>query len=202
MRAAIVSDRRRDVKAQVCGLTIAAARCERDGERLSLMAMSATQWKMPPLVKVYEALGAIGDGRVRIENSRRATVVSSDESKTYEVETSADGREIASNDNASYWQGYVGYPAIAVLLARGFYRPPANVTDALAGVAWKDLNRKFKNDWARTIAEVEQNLEQAGHDPDAVRSEADAVLSFLRALRPVRGKRIRPPAEKPALKTR
>ncbi len=166
------------------------------------MAMSATQWKMPPLVKVYEALGAIGDGRVRIENSRRATVVSSDESKTYEVETSADGHEIASNDNASYWQGYVGYPAIAVLLARGFYRPPANGTDALAGVAWKDLNRKFKNDWARTIAEVEQNLEQAGHDPDTVRSEADAVLSFLRALRPVRGKRIRPPAEKPALKTR
>ena len=69
-------------------------------------------------------------------------------------------------------------------------------------MAWKELNRKFKNDWARTIAEVEKNLEQAGHDPDAVRSEADAVLSFLRALRPVRGKRIRPPAEKPALKPR
>jgi len=31
------------------------------------MAMPATQWKIPPLVKVYEALGAIGDGRVRIE---------------------------------------------------------------------------------------------------------------------------------------
>ena len=160
--------------------------------------MPATQWKMPPLVKAYEALGAIGDGRVRIEDSRRAMVVSSDGSKTYEVETSADGREIASNDNGSYWQGYVGYPAIAVLLAREFYRPPANVTDALAGVAWKELNRKFKNNWARTIAEVEK----AGHDPDAVRSEAEAVLNFLRALRPVRGKRIRPPAEKPASKSR
>jgi len=157
---------------------------------------------MPPLVKVYEALGAIGDGRVQIEDSQRATVTSSDWSKTYEVETSADGRQIASNDNASYWQGYVGYPAIAVLLARGFYRPPANVTDALAGIAWKELNRKFRNDWARTIAEVEKELEQAGHNPDAVRSEAEAVLSFLRALRPVRSKRIRPPAEKPAIKSR
>ena len=164
--------------------------------------MPATQWKMPPLVKVYEALGAIGDGRVQIEDSQRATVTSSDWSKTYEVETSADGRQIASNDNASYWQGYVGYPAIAVLLARGFYRPPANVTDALAGIAWKELNRKFRNDWARTIAEVEKELEQAGHNPDAVRSEAEAVLSFLRALRPVRSKRIRPPAEKPAIKSR
>ena len=164
--------------------------------------MPATQWKMPPLVKAYEALGAIGDGRVRIEDGRRATVTSSDGSKTYEVQTSADGREIASNDNASYWQGYLGYPTIAVLLARGFYRPPANVTDALAGVPWKELNRKYKNDWAKTIAEVEKELAQAGHHPDAVRSEAEAVLSFLRALRPVRGKRSRPPAEKPAIKTR
>ncbi len=157
---------------------------------------------MPPLIKVYEALGAIGDGRVRIIDERRATVTSSDGSKTYEVETSSDGREIASNDNASYWQGYVGYPAIAVLLARGFYRPPANVTDALAGVPWKELNRKYKNDWAKTIAEVERELEQAGHDPDAVRSEAEAVLSFLRALRSVRGKRSRPAAEKPAVRIR
>src|SRR5258708_20678654 len=129
--------------------------------------MPATQWKLPPLIKVYEALGAIGDGRVRIEDERRATVTSSDGSKTYEVETSADGREIASNDNASYWQGYVGYPAIAALIARGFYRPPANVTDALAGVPGKELNRKDKNHSAKTIAEVERELEQAGHDPDA-----------------------------------
>jgi hypothetical protein len=161
--------------------------------------MPATPWKIPPIVKAYEALGAIGDGRVRIEDERRATVTSSDGSKTYEVETSSDGHEIASNDNASYWQGYVGYPAIAALIARGFY---ANVTDALAGVPWKELNRKYKNDWAKTIADVEKELEQAGHDPDAVRSEAEAVLAFLRALKPVRGKRTLPPAEKRAIKLR
>ena len=151
---------------------------------------------MPPVVKVYEALGAIGDGRVRIEDGRFAIVTSSDGAKNYEVETSEDGREVASNDNASYWQGYLGYPAIAVLMERGFYRPPANVCDALAGIPWKELNRQFKNDYTRTIAEVERQLEQGGHDPDAVRSEADAVLDFLRRLRPVRGKRTRPPAER------
>ena len=160
------------------------------------------KWKMPPIVKVYEAIGALGDGRVTGVDDTRALVASSDASKVYEVEVSEDGRTISSNDNASYWQGYLGYPAIAVLLARGFYRPPANVTDALAGVAWKELNRKFRNDWARTIAAVEEELKQAGHDPDAVRSEAEAVLSFLRALRPVRGKRVRPPAEKPATEAR
>jgi hypothetical protein len=157
---------------------------------------------MPPIIKVYEALGAIGDGRVRIMDSRRALVTSSDGVKTYEVEVSEDGREISSNDNASYWQGYLGYPAIAVLLARGFYRPPANVTDALAGIPWKTLNRKFKNDYTKTLAEVDKELEQSGHDPDAVRSEAEAVLSFVRRLGPVRGKRSRPAAETPLVKLR
>jgi hypothetical protein len=164
--------------------------------------MPANSWKMPPIIKVYEALGAIGDGRVRIVDSRRALVTSSDGVKTYEVEVSEDGREISSNDNASYWQGYLGYPAIAVLLARGFYRPPANVTDALAGIPWKTLNRKFKNDYTKTLAEVDKELEQSGHDPDAVRSEAEAVLSFVRRLGPVRGKRSRPAAETPLVKLR
>jgi hypothetical protein len=164
--------------------------------------MPANSWKIPPLIKAYEALGAIGDGRVRIVDSRRALVTSSDGTKTYEVETSEDGYEISSNDNASYWQGYLGYPAIAVLLARGLYRPPANVTDALAGIPWKTLNRKFKNDYAKTLAEVDKVLEQSGHDPDAVRSEAEAVLSYLRELGPVRGKRSRPPAETPLVKLR
>jgi hypothetical protein len=163
---------------------------------------AATPWKMPPVVKVYEALGAIGDGRVRIEDGRRAIVTSSDGAKNYEVETSQDGREIASNDNASYWQGYLGYPAIAVLLERGFYRPPANVCDALAGIPWKELNRKFKNDYTKTIAEVERQLEQSGHDPDAVRSEADAVLDFLIKFRAVRGKRTRPAEEKKVARPR
>lgn len=158
--------------------------------------MPETPWKLPPIIKVYEALGAVGDGRVRIEDAGKAIVTSSDGSKNYEVEMSADGREIASNDNASYWRGYLGYPAIAVLIERGHYRAPANVSDALAGVAWKELNTKFKNDYEKTIAEVEKFVEQGGHDPDAVRSEADAVLAFLAKLNPVRGKRSRPPTEK------
>src|ERR1700719_431211 len=98
-------------------------------------------WKMPPLAKVYEALGALGDGRVRLEDERRATVTSSDGRRTYEVETSEDGHEISSNDNSSYWQGYLGYPAIAVIIARGFYHPHKDVIQALSGVPWKELNR-------------------------------------------------------------
>jgi len=150
-------------------------------------------WTMPPLIKIYEALGAIGDGRVRLEDEHHALVESSEGDKTYSVELSDDGREISSNDNGSYWQGYLGYPAIAVLLIRGLYRPPANVIDALAGIPWKEINRTFKNDYDKTLVEVNKTVEASGHDPDAIASEVDAVMEALRKFAPLRGKRRRPP---------
>ncbi|HLI79413.1 MAG TPA: hypothetical protein VKV03_05490 [Candidatus Binataceae bacterium] len=156
----------------------------------------ADAWKMPPPIKIYEALGAIGDGRVRLEDEHRALVTSSEGDKTYEVEIAGDARrEISSNDNASYWQGYLGYPAVAVLLVRGLYRPPANVIDALAGIPWKEINRRYQNDYDATIAEVNRTVEASGHDPDAVASEVESIIEALRAFRPVRGKRKRPPSE-------
>jgi len=40
-------------------------------------------WKMPPIAKVYEALSALEDGRVRILEPGRAEVVSSSGDKIY-----------------------------------------------------------------------------------------------------------------------
>ena len=158
--------------------------------------MSAIAWKMPPLVKVYEAMGALGDGRVEMKGTWGALVTSSEGNKTYQVEISGDFRQISSNDNASYWQGYLGYPAVAALLQLGLYRAPANVIDALAGIAWKQINRRLRNDYAKTIKEVDRIIEQNGHDPDAVRAEAEAIMDALKKLAPVRGVRKPPPAEK------
>ncbi len=154
-----------------------------------------TPWKMPPLIKVYEALGALGDGRVRILDEEHAQVTSSEGDKTYQVEIGNDGREVSSNDNASCWQGYVGYPAIAVLMHRGFLPMPAVAARALAGIPWNELNHRFKRDYAKTLAEVERELMQAGHDPVAIRAEAEAVMEALRSSAPYRGKRLRPPRQ-------
>jgi len=157
-------------------------------------------WKMPPPIKVYEAIGAIGDGRVRVADNDPAptawTVVSSDGTKTYQVEISADGREVSSNDNASYWQGYLGYPAIAVLIGRGMLRASAEATRALAGIPWKELNRRFKNDYARTTAEVARIVGEREGDFDAIRAEAASILDALAALGLERGARRRPPRER------
>ena len=60
-----------------------------------------TTWKVPPRAKIFEALSAVADGRVRLVGEREAEVVSSERSKTYVVEWSEDHREFSSNDNAS-----------------------------------------------------------------------------------------------------
>ncbi len=157
---------------------------------------AAPPWKMPPLIKVYEALGAIGDGRVKVIDDAHATVVSSEGDKSYDVETSPDLRTVSSNDNASFWQGYLGYPGIAVMLARGFYRIDERAKTALTGIAWKEINRRFKNNYDKTIAEIDSRLSGAGVDAADVLREAELVLEALHKFEPLRGARRRPPAAK------
>jgi hypothetical protein len=154
-----------------------------------------TPWQMPPRVKIYEALGAIADGRVELDApDGGGRVGSSTGDKTYIVEVGADGREVVANDNASYWQGYLGYPAIAILIARGLYAPDASVLAALKAIPWKIINRRNRNDWERTIAEVEDDARARGFDVAPIQAATDAILAALGALAPYRIRRLRPPA--------
>ena len=72
--------------------------------------------KMPPIEKIHEAYSAIVDGRVNLQDGI-AKVLSSDRKKEYTV--TWEENVYSSNDNATYWQGYAGYPIIAVLLLTG-----------------------------------------------------------------------------------
>jgi hypothetical protein len=154
-------------------------------------------WKMPPRVKVFEAFTAVADGRVRLTGPGSATVTSSDGVKSYDVEWSDDGRTVTANDNASYWQGYLGYPILAVLLARGELRADESAVTAMAGVPWHDLNKRHKRDYEAAVAHVLSQLAGHGGDPPLVEREAAAVLEQLGALDLQRGGRgRRPPAVK------
>ncbi|MDB5179342.1 MAG: hypothetical protein JWN01_1285 [Patescibacteria group bacterium] len=120
------------------------------------------QWEHPPIIKVYEALGAIGDGRVALDGNT-AKVYSSSGNKYYQVAYDPDSNSITSNDNGSYWVGYLGYPSISFLLLKGIigYEPAA--ARLLKGIAWKDINTRFKNDFDKTEAHIRNQL-TAEHD--------------------------------------
>ncbi len=149
-------------------------------------------WKLPPRAKVFEAFSAVADGRVRLAGPGSATVTSSGGEKVYDVEWSDDARTIAANDNASYWQGYLGYPAVAVLLARGELQAGEDVVRALAGVPWHDLNARLKRDYDAAVAHVLAALPDGAPDAGTIERAVDDVLAQLAALdlqRAGRGKR-------------
>ena len=129
-------------------------------------------------------------GRTRLRDRH-----SSGGDKTYDVEWSEDGRTVAANDNASYWQGYLGYPVIAVLLARGELRAADDAVAALAGVPWHELNKRHRRDYDAAVAHVLGSLPK--DSAALVERQVDDVVAQLAALDLQRaGRGRRPPAGK------
>lgn len=144
-------------------------------------------WKLPPKEKIYEALSAIADNRVQIIAPGSAEVISSSRDKRYSVEWSPDMTKISSNDNASYWQGYLGYPVVAVLLATGKIAFRPEIANPLAGIAWKDLNTKFKKDYSKAVQSVLESIEVGGGNINKIKEEVESIYAQLSQLKLERG---------------
>lgn len=107
--------------------------------------------KLPPLEKVYEAWSALADGRVR-KTAAGYEIDSSDRGKTYTVVP--DGNVYAATDSATYWQGYPGYPVLAVWMLEGILPYHRELAAGLQDVPWKQLNDKHKRNYAAAAEEA------------------------------------------------
>lgn len=144
--------------------------------------------KMPPIQKILEAYTAIVDKHVELKNNE-ALVTSSNGAKTYMV--SWEDNIYHSNDNATYWQGYAGYPIIAVLMLQGKIPFDQKLADNFASVNWNEVNEKFKRNYAKAASEV---IKEKGLDEKRVMVELERVYEALKDL-PITIKRgaLRPP---------
>jgi hypothetical protein len=152
-----------------------------------------TLWKVPPKAKVLEAMSAWADGRVTIVGPLEASVLSSSGNKSYTVTWSEDKTRFSSNDNASYWQGALGYPIIAVLLQLGTVDCDREIARRLAGVHWKQINDQFKRDYDRAVESVLSALEAEGVDRAPIEQQVEAVYEEITGLQIERGPRSAPP---------
>ena len=132
--------------------------------------------KLPPIEKVYEAWTALADNRVKLDNDH-ATVSSSDGQKEYVVRFKGDA--YSSDDNATYWQGYAGYPVIAVLMLQGKLPCDKEEAQLWKNINWTELNKRHKNRYAEAVAEVaaERNI-----DLTKAHAAAEKVMESLQAL--------------------
>lgn len=92
------------------------------------------KWGIPPKEKIPEAWSAIADGRVQMGQGQ-ALVTSSTGKKVYTVTWAGD--EYSANDNASYWQGYMGYPLLTVLMLQNRVPYKEEIAAHFRGVPWK-----------------------------------------------------------------
>ena len=129
--------------------------------------------------KVHEAFSAIADGRVKFD-SDRAEVISSDRKKLYTV--TWEGNLYTSNDNGSYWQGYAGYPMIAVFMLQRRLPLDRQIAGYFKGINWTELNARYKAKYDKAVAEVMERLRVEGVDTDRVDAEVCRVYDTLKEL--------------------
>ncbi len=146
------------------------------------------RWRLPPRIKVLEALGCIGDGRIQVEENE-ARVVGSDGKRVYRVYW--DGKAgIYSTDNGSVYRGYLGYPAIAFLMLKGLLPYDERLAQALKGIPWRELNERYKS-YRLTMEHVRRILEERGVKWPYVEAFIEEVIDGIKRLRPYK---IEPPA--------
>lgn len=151
------------------------------------------EFKLSPIEKIHEAYSAIADGRVTLnETKSEAEVESSDHSKKYLVTWKDD--IYSSNDNASYWQGYMGYPILAVLMLQGKLPFNEEVANHFKGINWKKLNTEHKNKFSDAVKQILDEFEEKGIDCTPINAEINHVYEKIKTLK-IKGKRssLRPP---------
>lgn len=127
-----------------------------------------------PISKIYEAISAVSDGRIEKKEENIYQVISSDHSKAYIVIRKEN--LATSNDNATYWQHYAGYPIIAVLLYEKEIKMNPELLQDFKSVPWKTMNQKNKNDYEKSIQEFllpfqEEEREKIRRETEKIKEE-------------------------------
>ncbi|MEM1560043.1 MAG: hypothetical protein QW775_02850 [Ignisphaera sp.] len=138
--------------------------------------------KLPPRIKILEALGCIGDQRIKVINDKEAHVISSDYTRSYHVYIDLDSRAVFSDDNGTKFRGYVGYPIVAFLMLKGILPLDENLVKALAGIPWKRLNETYK-DYQVVEKIVLQKAKNFGIEEVYIQDFIKKVLKELASLR-------------------
>ena len=141
--------------------------------------------RLPPRIKVLEAIGSIGDGRITVVNDREARVLSSLGDREYRVvieRLDSSKYRVYSSDNGTIYRGYIGYPIIAFLMLKGVIPIDRDVMKAMTGIPWKELNEKYKK---YSIVEriVMDRAERMGVPRNIVNDYINIVMKKLRVMK-------------------
>jgi hypothetical protein len=137
------------------------------------------KWSNPPIEKIYEAYSAIADGRVKMFQNY-ALVRSSDNRKEYTIEW--EDNVYSSNDNASFYQGYLGYPVIAVLMIQNKIKYSPSIARFFEGIEWKKLNTEHKNKYSKVVDIILADFSSKEINVNRIIDEVEDIYQKLKTL--------------------
>ncbi len=137
-------------------------------------------WKLPPKIKILEALAAVADGRVTEIKPNIAKVKSSSGERYYTVRYFPERNEIESDDNGSVYRGYLGYPAIAFLMLKGILPYDEVLASKLKGINWKKLVETTGN-YEKAIEKI--TAKWTPHERQRLEKYCKWILSLLSELK-------------------
>lgn len=132
--------------------------------------------KLPPIAKIYEAFTCIADNRIEMKENE-AIVFSSDGKKKYTVQWK--NNDFASNDNATFWQGYPGYPVLAILMLQNRLSYKEEIVNLFANINWHALNEKYKRNYDAAVEEV---LSKIDYDIAMIKEEVNKIYEEIKNL--------------------
>ncbi|GFI24264.1 hypothetical protein IMSAGC011_03061 [Lachnospiraceae bacterium] len=135
--------------------------------------------KLPPIEKIYEAYSALADNRIKIGEGF-ADVLSSDSAKSYKVVWK--DNTYSSTDNATYWQGYAGYPVIGVLILQSKLTVDTTIFEHFSDVNWNSLNKKHNRDYRAALLEVFSEKKLLPEQIDTIEQKTQQVFEQLKTL--------------------
>lgn len=134
---------------------------------------------MPPVAKIYEAFSVLADGRIKLEENK-ATITSSNDEKQYTVVWNEN--EITSNDNATVWQGYPGYPVIAVWLMKNRISYQKDIIKYFKNINWHEINKQNKRDYQKGIEDILNALREDNIDTEKIEEEVNRIYFAIENL--------------------
>jgi hypothetical protein len=143
------------------------------------------QRKLPPKIKIYEALGALADQRVEIAgmfSNEGKCFSASTPGKFYTISYNPDTHVITSNDNGSLHQGYLGYPAIAFLLKIGKLTYNPDLLPFWQAIDRSGIKQQVHKNHEETLRVLLGTFFQQGYKVDELVREGDQIFEQLSSL--------------------
>ncbi len=141
--------------------------------------------KLPPKVKIIEALSVVADERITIEDllSKEWKCISSSTPwKVYKIIYNEKENQISSNDSWSMNQGFLWYPAIAFLLKIWKLKYEEPILEMVKDTDWIKIKWLVHKDYESSYRLILWNLHMQWYNVDYFISQIENIYNKISQL--------------------